>query len=51
MYIYALLKKVSLSEERNFGLDLSFVTVEKVPLMLTSPDTVDLQRVTASNPI
>jgi KUP system potassium uptake protein len=51
MYIYALLKKVSLSEERNFGLDLSFVTVEKVPLMLTSPDTVDLRRVTASNPI
>jgi KUP system potassium uptake protein len=51
MYIYTLLKKVSLSEERNFGLDLSFVTVEKVPLMLTSPDTVDLQRVTASNPI
>jgi KUP system potassium uptake protein len=51
MYIYTLLKKVSLSEERNFGLDLSFVTVEKVPLMLTSPDTVDLQRVSVSNPI
>lgn len=51
MYVYTLLKKVSLSEERNFGLDLSFVTVEKVPLMLTSPDTVDLQRVSVSNPI
>jgi len=45
MYIYGQLKKVSLSEERNFGLDLSFVTVEKVPLMLTSPDTVNITRV------
>jgi KUP system potassium uptake protein len=45
MLIYSQLKKVSLSEERNFGLDLSFVTVEKVPLMLTSPDSVELHRV------
>ncbi|AMR34303.1 potassium transporter Kup [Mucilaginibacter sp. PAMC 26640] len=45
MFIYTQLKKVSLSEERNFGLDLSFVTVEKVPLMLTSPDAVTLKRV------
>ncbi|MFA6084944.1 KUP/HAK/KT family potassium transporter [Mucilaginibacter sp.] len=49
MYVYTQLKKISLSEERNFGLDLSFVTVEKVPLMLTSPDTVDIQRVSVSN--
>jgi KUP system potassium uptake protein len=45
MFIYVQLKKVSLSEERNFGLDLSFVTVEKVPLMLTSPDSVEIHRV------
>jgi KUP system potassium uptake protein len=45
MEFYKQLKKVSLSEERGFGLDLSFVTVEKVPLMLTDPETVDLQRV------
>ena len=45
MFIYVQLKKVSLSEERNFGLDLSFVTVEKVPLMLTTPDSVEIQRV------
>ncbi|PAW95267.1 potassium transporter Kup [Mucilaginibacter sp. MD40] len=45
MFIYGQLKKVSLSEERNFGLDLSFVTVEKVPLMLTSPDTVNITRI------
>ena len=44
MAFYVYLKKVSLSEERGFGLDLSFVTVEKVPLMLTDPETVDIQR-------
>jgi KUP system potassium uptake protein len=41
---YFLLKRVSLSEERGFGLDLSFVTVEKVPLMLSSPEAVELNR-------
>jgi KUP system potassium uptake protein len=45
MAFYVYLKKVSLSEERGFGLDLSFVTVEKVPLMLTDPETVEIQRV------
>ena len=44
MAFYVYLKKVSLSEERGFGLDLSFVTVEKVPLMLADPETVDIQR-------
>lgn len=45
MAFYVYLKKVSLSEERGFGLDLSFVTVEKVPLMLTDPETVEINRV------
>ncbi len=45
MAFYVYLKKVSLSEERGFGLDLSFVTVEKVPLMLTAPETVEIHRV------
>ena len=45
MDIYKQLKKMSLSEERGFGLDLSFVTVEKVPLMLTNPQEVVLHRV------
>nr|WP_290427190.1 KUP/HAK/KT family potassium transporter [Mucilaginibacter aquariorum] len=49
MFVYVQLKKVSLSEERNFGLDLSFVTVEKVPLMLTSPDSVEIHRVDATS--
>ena len=38
MAFYVQLKKISLSEERGFGLDLSFVTVEKVPLMLAAPE-------------
>ncbi len=45
MNYYFLLKKGSLSEKRSFGLDLSFVTVEKVPLMLAEPDTVQLRRI------
>ena len=44
MGYYLYLKKVSLSEEKGFGLDLSFVTVEKVPLMLTTPETVEIHR-------
>ncbi len=44
MGLYDILKKASLSEERGFGLDLSFVTVEKVPLMLTSPESVEIRR-------
>ncbi|RZA00957.1 MAG: potassium transporter Kup [Sphingobacteriaceae bacterium] len=43
--IHVQLKKVSISEERGFGLDLSFVTIEKVPLMLVPPEGVDLVRV------
>src|SRR5690606_2178082 len=31
--IYSILKTFSLSEEKGFGLDSSFVTVERVPLM------------------
>jgi KUP system potassium uptake protein len=45
MAFYKILKKISLSEERGFGLDLSFVTVEKVPLMLAAPETVEIHRV------
>ncbi|SDP62099.1 KUP system potassium uptake protein [Mucilaginibacter sp. OK268] len=45
MDFYVQLKKVSLSEERGFGLDLSFVTVEKVPLMLSIPEAIEIHRV------
>ena len=45
MDFYVYLKHLSLSEERGFGLDLSFVTVEKVPLMLSIPDAIEIHRV------
>jgi KUP system potassium uptake protein len=40
-----LLKHFSLSEERGFGLDLSFVSVEKVPLMVTDNEQITLERI------
>ena len=44
MAFYGQLKHLSISEERGFGLDLSFVTVETVPLMLTVPESVEITR-------
>ncbi|MCY7409259.1 MAG: potassium transporter Kup, partial [Chitinophagales bacterium] len=44
MDIYFLLKKVSLSEGREFGLDPSLVTIEKIPLIISNPRTVKLER-------
>ena len=46
MDYYFYLKKVSLSEEKGFGLDLSFVTLEKVPLVVeTNIDGSELTRI------
>jgi KUP system potassium uptake protein len=45
MQMYRYLKRLSLNEERGFGLDLSFVTVEKVPLMLSDPDELEMRRI------
>lgn len=39
------LKEISLSEERGFGLDPSFVTIEKFPLIVSTPPSVSLKRV------
>ncbi|MBC7912944.1 MAG: KUP/HAK/KT family potassium transporter, partial [Pyrinomonadaceae bacterium] len=44
MDYYFLLKHLSLSEERGFGLDLSFVTVEKVPLVVSYNENIQLKR-------
>jgi KUP system potassium uptake protein len=44
MMYYFLLKRFSLSEERSFGLDSSYVDVEKVPLIFVSTDDVELNR-------
>lgn len=45
MDIYFLLKKISLSEGREFGLDSSTVTIEKIPLILTPPRDLVLRRI------
>lgn len=45
MYYYYFLKKLSLSEERGFGLDTSFVAVEKVPLIIPTTQEIELERV------
>lgn len=45
MDYYFILKRLSLSEEKGFGLDQSFVTVETVPLVFNTGSTVSLKRV------
>lgn len=45
MKLYFWLKEISLSEERGFGLDPSFVTVEKFPLIVSPVATVSLKRI------
>lgn len=44
MKLHFWLKEISLSEERGFGLDPSFVTVEKFPLMVSPLPTFPLRR-------
>jgi KUP system potassium uptake protein len=44
MDYYIILKKLSLSEVTSFGLDSSYVDVEKVPLIFVSPDDIELNR-------
>ena len=44
MDYYFILKKFSLSEERGFGLDISFVTIERVPLIVSPQDDNGLKR-------
>jgi KUP system potassium uptake protein len=43
--IYGVLKHMSLSEEKAFGLDTSSVTVETVPLIIAPPKELHLKRV------
>jgi len=44
MKLYFWLKEISLSEERGFGLDPSFVTVEKFPLIVAPITHLNLSR-------
>jgi KUP system potassium uptake protein len=43
--LYFFMKRLSLSEEKAFGLDTSSVTVEKVPLVVTPPGSYRFRRV------
>jgi KUP system potassium uptake protein len=45
MNFYFLLKKISLSEERGFGLDPSYVTVEKYPLVVSPVQDFQMKRI------
>lgn len=45
MYMYFWLKKFSLSEEKAFGLDLTHVTVESLPLILSHDEEIELKRI------
>ncbi|MBC8054114.1 MAG: KUP/HAK/KT family potassium transporter [Sphingobacteriaceae bacterium] len=42
---HQMLKKLSLSDEKNFGLDLSSVAVEKVPLIIDHTKRIQLKRI------
>lgn len=44
MDYYFVLKRLSLSETSSFGLDSSYVDVEKVPLIFVSTDSIELTR-------
>jgi KUP system potassium uptake protein len=45
MKLYFLIKEVGLSEERGFGLDTSYVTIEKFPLVVAPVTSLALKRV------
>ncbi|MNY04251.1 Low affinity potassium transport system protein kup [compost metagenome] len=42
---YFILKNISLSEEKGFGLDPSDVTIEKFPLVVSPSTTINLKRI------
>lgn len=45
MKLYFTLKEISLSEERGFGLDPSYVTIEKFPLVVAPVTNLPLKRI------
>jgi K+ transporter len=49
LFIYVQLKRISLSEERNFAPSMRFINIEKVPLMFTSPGSIVISRVNVSS--
>lgn len=49
MKLYFWIKEISLSEERGFGLDPSFVTAEKFPLIVSPVPNIPLKRIFTDN--
>jgi KUP system potassium uptake protein len=45
MKLYFLIKSIGLSEERGFGLDTSYVNVEKFPLIVAPVSDMQLKRI------
>jgi len=43
--IHSVLKRLSLSEAKAFGLDTSSVTVETIPLIIAPPKELNLKRI------
>lgn len=50
MKLHLWLKEISLSEERGFGLDPSFVSIEKFPLIVSPVPQISLKRVYEEQP-
>lgn len=46
MKLYFLVKSIGISEEKGFGLDTSYVTVEKFPLIVAPVSEIPLKRIT-----
>jgi KUP system potassium uptake protein len=45
MNTYFIMKKLSLSEEKAFGLDSSSVKIEQFPLVLHPPENIEIKRI------
>ncbi|MCF6128907.1 KUP/HAK/KT family potassium transporter [Flavobacterium sp. AS60] len=45
MNTYFMMKKLSLSEEKGFGLDSSSVKIEQFPLVLHAPEKIEMKRI------
>jgi len=45
MYSYFFMKKLSLSEEKGFGLDSSSVKIEQFPMVIHAPENIEMKRI------
>jgi KUP system potassium uptake protein len=51
MNTYFLMKKMSLSEEKGFGLDSSSVKIEQFPLVIHAPEKIEMRRIDSERTI